>query len=440
MLKEFRKSEHGGITALAIFLVLMIFVLIGISVDVSNAYKVRTQLQIAADAAAHAALYNRETEGEAGARQKAVQLAAEILEVEPENAILRAEDIRYGNWNPYTRTFTESIFDVSAVQVLASRDHLRENPVQTFLLGFIGLDAWDIGAIAVVETAHPLCLREGFVGDGIVDIQSNNAFYNGFCLHSNTHVSVNQNNIFEEGTVVSMPLYGDETLLEKLDAPASVCESNDGLCEALTESFYNIRILNRVDDIVAAMQSGDIEKLPDYVTETGKTPTWISGSTLSMAGNGLTPGSVYRLACDKGKKVTLQNDSVFTGVVLIADCELAFAQGVELNDVVIVNMDTSAKSINAPSGLQLGKDDGCAEHGGAQIVTMGGVDVASDLRMYGGQIIAKGNVYFAANANGLAGASIISAGEISGTSNMTMGFCGTGMEDNFEVDYFRTVM
>ena len=50
MLKEFRKSEHGGITALAIFLVLMIFVLIGISVDVSNAYKVRTQLQIAADA------------------------------------------------------------------------------------------------------------------------------------------------------------------------------------------------------------------------------------------------------------------------------------------------------------------------------------------------------------------------------------------------------
>jgi len=438
MLKRFGKSEHGGITALAIFLVLMIFVLIGITVDVSNAYKVRTQLQIAADAAAHAALYNRETEGEAGARQKAVQLAAEILEVEPENSIVRAEDIRYGNWNPMTRSFTESIFDVSAVQVLASRDHGRQNPVRTFLLGFVGLEAWDIGALAVVETAHPVCLREGFAGEGVVDIQSNNAFYNGFCLHSNTHVSVNQNNTFEEGTVVSMPLYGDESLLEKLDAPASACESNDGLCEALTEDFYDIRILSRVDDILADMQSADTDKLPDYISDAGKAAQWVSGSKLSM--NDLSPGHVYRLACDQGKKVTLQNDAVFTQVVLIADCELAFAQGVELNDVVIVNEDTSTKSINAPSGLQLGKNDNCAEHGGAQIVTKGGVDVASDLRMYGGQIIARGNVYFAANADGLAGASIISGGEISGTSNMTMGFCGTGMEDNFEVDYFRTVM
>jgi hypothetical protein len=38
--------------------------------------------------------------------------------------------------------------------------------------------------------------------------------------------------------------------------------------------------------------------------------------------------------------------------------------------------------------------------------------------------IAKGDVSFAANANGIEGASIIAGGQISGTSNMTMGFCG----------------
>ena len=296
----------------------------------------------------------------------------------------------------------------------------------------------DEGAQSVVETVHPLCLREGFTGEGIVDIQSNNSFYNGFCLHSNTHVSVNQNNFFEEGTVVSMPYDTQGDLLEALDAPASACESNTGLCEALTPGFYDIRILNRIDDIYAAMTSGDVDRLPDYIDVAGAFPQMVYGKTLSM--NDLTPGNVYRLACDQGKKVTFQNDAVFQRVVLIASCELAFAQGVELNDVVIVNTDTSAKSINAPSGLQLGADDMCAEGGGAQIVTMGGVDVASDLRMFGGQIIARGNVYFAANADGLAGANIISGGEISGTSNMTMGFCGSGMEDNFEVDYYRIVM
>ena len=30
-------------------------------------------------------------------------------------------------------------------------------------------------------------------------------------------------------------------------------------------------------------------------------------------------------------------------------------------------------------------------------------------------------------------------GTISGTSNMTMGFCGDGMEDSFRAEYFRLV-
>jgi len=106
---------------------------------------------------------------------------------------------------------------------------------------------------------------------------------------------------------------------------------------------------------------------------------------------------------------------------------------------VIATTNTSAKSINAPSTLQIGKNDSCAEGNGAQILTLGGVDLAADMRMYGGQIIAKGDVAFAANANGIEGASIIAGGTISGTSNMTMGFCGDGMEDSFRAEYFRLV-
>lgn len=46
---------------------------------------------------------------------------------------------------------------------------------------------------------------------------------------------------------------------------------------------------------------------------------------------------------------------------------------------------------------------------------------------------------FAANGDGLRGTSIISGDTVSGTSNMQMGLCGTGMEDNLSLDYFRMV-
>ena len=50
---------------------------------------------------------------------------------------------------------------------------------------------------AVMLGYDPDCLREGFVAQGMVDIQSNNTFKNGFCIHSNTVVKVSSGNVFE---------------------------------------------------------------------------------------------------------------------------------------------------------------------------------------------------------------------------------------------------
>ena len=85
----------------------------------------------------------------------------------------------------------------------------------------------------------------------------------------------------------------------------------------------------------------------------------------------------------------------------------------------------------------MGVDDDCGTGGGAQIVTWGGVRVAANLEMYGSQIIAAGPIDFAANAGGIQGASLVSGATIDGTSNMSFGFCGTGMEDTFQAEYFR---
>ncbi|MEI4488099.1 pilus assembly protein TadG-related protein [Frigidibacter sp. MR17.14] len=431
-LAAFARHEDGAITAFAIFTVVCLCMMLGIAVDAGNAYRQRTQLQVATDVAAHAAIYIRETSTQSDATSKAVAIAHDTMAVEDDlDPTLTSADVTFGTWDETTRTFTANSASRSAVRVSAGRTEERENPVSTFMLRLAGVDIWNVSASTVAETYRPTCLREGFVAEGVVDIQSNNTFVNGFCMHSNTYVSLNQNNTFEAGTIVSMPH------LDDLDVPNSGMEKNDGLEEALRESFYNIRILSRVGGIIDGIANLSADYLPDYITNT----TVVTLTSKSPTVTDFVAGKMYRLACS-GNKVTISTNGAATTVskvVIMASCPVTFAQGVALEDVVFTNTSTDAKSFNAPSGVRLGKDDGCAAGGGAQLVTMGGVNFAAAMQMYGSQILALGTVEFAANADGIEGASIVSRDGIDGTSNMTMGYCGSGMEDNFEADYFRIV-
>ena len=55
MLKTFARREEGALTAFGIFLTVTMICVGGMAIDVANAVKVRTHLQVAADSAAHAA-------------------------------------------------------------------------------------------------------------------------------------------------------------------------------------------------------------------------------------------------------------------------------------------------------------------------------------------------------------------------------------------------
>ena len=59
---------------------------------------------------------------------------------------------------------------------------------------------------------------------------------------------------------------------------------------------------------------------------------------------------------------------------------------------------------------------------------------------FGAQVLALGNITFAAQADGIEGVSFIAGGEIDGTSQNDMGFCdGHGTDDFVAVPYFRMV-
>lgn len=420
------KQEDGALSLLAIFWMSIFIVVGGLSLDVANVYRARTVLQETADSAALGGLFMRDTMDAQTATNKALAIANMNLGAMDPGSVLEA-DVTFGRWNEDTLVFTPDITSRSAVRVSAGRLKSRGNQLPTYLMRIIGRSYWDVATYAIAEIYRPTCLTEGWIAEDTLDLQSNNLFKNGFCLHSNTGISINQNNDFESGTIVSMPS------LDLLDGPNSMFEKNEGLAEALRENFYQIRILSRIDDIIADMESGSASRLPDYIKEPAM--KYLIGS--SVPTSSFVKGNVYDLHCSKSK-VTITG-TLLSEVVIIAHCPVTFSNGMALEDVVVVNYSTDSQSIYSSQGLRLGKVDHCAEGGGAQIVTKGGVKVAAAMEMHGGQIIAKGDVIFEANEDGVEGASIISGSKIDATSNSTGGYCGSGMEDNFELNYFRLV-
>ncbi|MCB1339365.1 MAG: Tad domain-containing protein [Maritimibacter sp.] len=424
------RAEDGAITVFGLFIFVAVLMIAGLALDVSNAYRIRTQLQVAGDAAGHAALVAREFNSPSVAIATALEIAHANMPSGDHNSSLRAEDIVFGHWDGDTGSFEADPNAFDAVLVNTGRSQDRTNSVSTYLLRFAGITALDVRRQTVFETYRPTCLKEGLVGEEEVFVNSGNVFVNGFCVHSNDRVGMSNNNEFEPGTIVSMPD------IRSLDIPDNGLESNDGLAAALRDGSYRLRILQRVRDIIDGVQNPNSVYYPDYIHSS--IPIHLNRND-KLDEDAFEEHRIHRIECmASNQKTQIHADTVLKNVVIWTNCEFMFGQGVVLENVVIVNESTSAKSFNAASGVQIGKDDDCAAGGGAQIVTLGGIQIPAQLMMYGGQMIAVGDVSFEAEAEGIEGASIVSGGEIIGSSGGRLGFCaGNGMEDNFEAEYFR---
>ncbi|WP_374372050.1 Tad domain-containing protein [Tabrizicola sp.] len=436
----------------------------GLAVDVSNAINQRAQLQVTADATAHDALYMRNfslTATADDAKAEALALGDYNMPRSVFGPVLSASDIEFGVWDRATRTFTPDGDSRSAVRVRTHRDAAGGNEVSTYLLKFAGFDSWDVRTDSVFETYVPDCLREGFVAENMVDIQSNNAYLNGFCIHSNDVVSLNSNNYFEEGTVVSMP---DQS---RLDMPASGTRTNEGLTDALRYGAIQIRLINALREVpsspyatgIAAMwnyiqlatrdgQLGYVTGTPRQITiVNGKPAPSSAGADQVQAGRdlldrndalALRSNALNYVYCSS-TSTQLQIRQLLTDVVIITNCQISFGSGGALENGLIATLHTGASSISGASDTRIGRADACAAGGGAQLVSLGGMNFASGVSINGGQLIALKEIAFAANGEGLHGTSIISGDTVSGTSNMRMGLCRTGMEGNLSLDYFRMV-
>lgn len=426
-------AEDGGISVLNVYFLMTLAILAGVAVDVSNLIASRTQLQVAADAAAHAALVEREWNDKDVAKSRALAIAQKNMPQQDFGDVLDTRNIVFGDYDRTTGTFTPDPLSRAAVMVETERVADNGNAVSSFLLQFVGVMDWDVRSRSIFETFYPTCLMEGFVANGVIDVQSNNSYFNGFCMHSNSYVTINNNNYFEPGTIVSMP---DTTQLV-VTTNGNEEPKNEGLTEALREGKYFIKVLNRLDKIVEGVQDRHSRYARDYVNNYNvHEVTAGNGNNTSTSFNKGTIDPTNLQArrintVDCATELTL-SAGTYEDVVIISECDVKIS-----NNVILTNATLISKGGIGGSHIVLGVDDNCAAGGGAQLLAYGDVQFSSTIELYGGQIIAAGDIDFQANGDGMQGASIVAGGDIDSTSNLNFAFCGSGMEHSFLAEYFR---
>lgn len=499
---RFCRDEQGSMTVWGLFIWFVSGILGAFALDVTHLMSSRTHLQVAADQAAHAAIYQRylmdeDTETVNDVKDEALALVRRTLPSGRYGITMDRDDIQFGTYNTSTRVFTADSSSMQAVRAVARFSDDRNNAAVTFLFRLLGRDGFDIAAEAVFIAEPKHCLNQGFIANGIVDIRSNNEFSNQFCIHSNEHVSVNQNNTYDPGTIVSMP---DKNLLDlpgieynedgTIKEDSDAWDRNTGLYDALRNHSIDIdRVINRMENMMHAylgdespwreMPHPDIEfdtpmGYPDYILDYAsyRDPIVMSNvqsiTTEEILSKGITgavtetvteivdgvevqtevetepanttgTGRIYYIDCKGNSGLTIDASTMpLNDVIIMTPCEINFSKNSQVHRARIVTTSTSADSISTPSGLVLGGPTACQD-GGAQLFTMGGIRIPSGLEVNGSQMMAQGDIQFAANSNGLTGASFMANGTISGTSNGRMSLCNAWIPDIFEIAYFRMV-
>ena len=432
---EFVTQEDGAGTVFSLLLFVSLVALGGIAVDVSSVTTARTELQVTADAVDNASLVSREGMAEADARAVGVTMAAANMTTAEAGVVIRPEEIVFGRWNSSSRTFTPEPDSRRAVQVVARQDTTNANPLATFMLRIIGFDQWDVSVVSVFATERPGCMRDGYIANGLIDLQSGNEYRDGFCIHSNSNVKVSSNNFFEDTTNVTMPNWETDLVL-----PASGMTTNIGLADVVGSDEYDIRILDRLNVIIDGIRNPDSEHHPTYLSDLPNQRD-VSLPQRVTATTDFQTGRVHTRTCNGNGGAALALEVDVVGVAIITNCRVSLGQNVNVINSVIVSTSDSDRAIEGSAGVTIGIPDNCAPGGEAQLIaSRGSIQFPSDLGIYGSQLIALNDVTFSARGTGVEGVSIVAGGEISQTSGARMGFCGnlpTG--NNFEVDYFKLV-
>ena len=435
-LADFASDEGGMITHLALVVMLIVILFSGLSLDSNNAWREKLALQVAADAAAHAAAM--ELPSTSNALEAALELAQANLTGGSIDAI-NEDTIEFGKWDEDAQTFTATLSTPNAVRVTASRANATANPLPTFLLRYAGLASWNIEVQSIAYRSTDECAVANITTNGEFSMTSNNDFYGDFCIAAAGGVSLENGNEFDDDNRIYVESFAD------IDWPGSVSMSTV-VGRGTDDSSAGLTYANIFEERsgISAPYVSDIETLadnyldpyydgqPDYINTSAAV---IQIAAKNVKYTSFIPGRIYEVVCGSGNgdKAQFYKESEVSEVVVVSECKIQLGKESSFEDVVLVSRDTGNKSVYAASKVRLGEDDDCAAGGGVTIYAGGDFTSASKLESYGATISAAGDVQVAAKNNGTAGITIYADGDVDFTAKAQFGTC-SGEDDEEDDD------
>ena len=451
---RFLAREDGAGTMFALFLFMVIVVMSGIAIDGSNAWRNSTHLNASADAASHAGAVALANGGGLTEVRTLAQAAAQAnMPTERYGSVVAdaVQDIQLMHFDTSTRTLSTT-GSQNAVVVTLSQTTANLNPVRTFYLRLMGVDTWDVrgDSIAIYEASAECNNTDGIYADDEISLSSQNSVGSGFCVHSQHAVWLPQQNMFGDGSVVSMPNLDD-------------CKSK---CTDASNPGINPMAINMIlPDFGEYIMDMYADFSVDYLTP-GIKKTWFDAKNISALDVGplidasvtlpnllgigavvdltwdqfhaisdLPEGLVYRVNCPiNGNSAKTQlTFNATTGrmrnAALITNCSLSFSDGSYiLGSLVITTRDQTTASVTAGSSVTVADPTKqCNDDDRTTLMSMSKVSVPAEFVISNVTLVVDDDVDVAsATSSGTVskGLSIYASGKVSMSSQHNLQVCG----------------
>ena len=468
--KRFIQNEDGIATAWAIGWLILCFAIAGLSIDASNAWKVKQILQSTADTASHAGGLELGTVSNANIEAAVITSANQYasLNMRPGRYgdVLVDSDIDVGYWDASTETFTEMVVgDLNpprAVRVVTRQDGVNSSKVGTFFLRFVGFDAFTVATVSIVESFVSICEKDGLKAYGNVNMSTQQSILGKYCVHGESGIKIADQNYFDDGAIASMVDLNDCGP----DITHCTDEYNPGIEAALTQdASQTFGKLLRIDETIVDLQN----PFSDIVTDLGYINSNLPIQYIDSAdfdASALVSDSIHIVSCNRpgddlnmGGLASLNNQGggndsgadtipqviTKTRVVVVAiGCDFTFDSTIHYEDATFATTSVSRGTVSGSAGVVLGRDDNCADGGEVAIITKGDVKFAAQMQAYDVEMIVAGNVGLASLGNSgdsiHEGTSIIAGGDINVTTHHTFTGCydtETTLDTKFTLRYVK---
>ena len=315
----FLTSRDGWVSGWSLFFITALLMMGGLSVDYSNGIMTRAKLQAASDAASLAA--SLELPDTAAATAAGMEIANLHFDATDGNAI-QASDFVYGWWNEDTELLEVGGTPINGVSVVANRSQSNNNALPTILLGFIGMNSFDVvaGSVAVAYS-DVSCRNGGFFTEMEIISGSNNDYLDGFCLYGHDGVKIGSDNTFETGVFIEM----------ENDSNLDQGGNNSGVDDALREATHTLTLPGLVPTIVSSMEASSFDYMPDFITSVQS----ISGDFVPENAGDHVSGRLYIVE----DVADLSKVSYVNNVAVVAGKEVKIGSDQTIYNVVFATMD-----------------------------------------------------------------------------------------------------